>query len=188
MLRDALANSVKELYSAEQQQVRVLPKLVEAATSRSLRSRLTHHLRETIEQVRRLECVFTLLDEPIRWARCPGVLGILEECQEAIEEHGCGAMRDAAIIATAQRLDYYEMAAYGAAAAWAASVGLPEVAELLNQCLDEEVSAADELLSVAIPRVHVAAARATRPVPAVITPAPAPSEKPLIEEPPRPRA
>ena len=172
MLCEALTNSVQELYSAEQQQARVLPILVEAATSRSLRSALTHHLRETRQQARRLEQVFTLLDEPIRWARCPGVLGILEECQEATEEHGGGAMRDAAILATAQRLDYYEMAAYGAAAAWAEAVGLPAVAELLNQCLDEEVSAADDLLSVALTRVHVAAARAMRPVPTLGAPAP----------------
>jgi len=172
MLRDALTNSVKELYSSEQQQLRVLPTLVEAATSRSLRSALIHHQRETTHQVRRLEHVFTLLDEPIRWARCPGVLGILEECQEASEEHVGGAMRDAAILATAQRLDYYEMAAYGAAAAWADALGLPAVAELLNQCLDEEVSAADDLLAVALTRVHVAAAKAMRPVAAVATLAP----------------
>jgi ferritin-like metal-binding protein YciE len=172
MLRDALTNSIKELYSAEQQQARVLPALVDAATSRALRDTLTHHMRETNYQVRRLERVFTLLEEPIRWARCPGVVGILEECQEAIEEHGGGAIRDAAIIATAQRLDYYEMAAYGAAAAWADALGLADVAELLNQCLDEEVTAADDLLTVALTRVHVAAAKALRPVPSFATPPP----------------
>jgi ferritin-like metal-binding protein YciE len=162
MLRDALTNSVKELYSAEQQQARVLPKLIEAAASRPLRNILSHHLRQTTYQVRRLEEIFSLLDEPIRWARCPAVLGILEECEEAIEEYGEGAMRDAAIIATAQRLDYYEMAAYGAAAGWAEALALTAVGEALSQSLDEEVSMADDLLEVAVTRVHSAAAKVIR--------------------------
>ncbi len=163
MLRDALTNSVKELYSAEQQQLRVLPTLIDAAASRSLRVALQHHLRETTHQAQQLECLFNLLDEPIRWARCPGVIGILEECVEAIEEHAEGAMRDAAIIATAQRLDYYEMAAYGSAAGWATALGLTAVADVLNQCLDEEVSMADALLDVAMTRVHTAAAARRSP-------------------------
>ena len=116
MLRESLTTSVRELYSAEQQQSRLLPRLVSAASSKSLQRALALHLQQTSQQATRLERIFTLLDEPIRWARCPGVLGILEECHGAIEDHGEGALRDAAIIATAQRLDYYEMAAYGAAA------------------------------------------------------------------------
>ena len=148
ILRESLAHRVKELYSAEQQQARLLPRLVSAASSKSLQRVLALHLRETTQQAARLERVFTLLHEPIRWARCAGVLGILEECDEAMEEHQQGALRDAAIIATAQRLDYYEMAAYGAAAAWAEALGLKRVAKLLNQSLDEEVAVADELLAV----------------------------------------
>jgi ferritin-like metal-binding protein YciE len=233
VLRESLANSVKELYSAEQQQARLLPKLVDAASSKALQRALALHLQQTAHQAARLERVFTLLGEPIRWARCPGVIGILEECDEAIEEHRDGALRDAAIIATAQRLDYYEMAAYGAAAAWAQALGLKRVATLLNRSLDEEVAIADELLAVALTRVHARAARVrmqssqprpTDPVlphgpipdlprspeqpvvppddghrddvvreptldpPGAEPPVQAPSERPLIEEPPRPRA
>lgn len=161
-LRESLTQRVKELYSAEQQQARILPALAAAATTPQLRHALHAHLRETTHQARRLERVFSLLGEPIRWTRCAGVIGILEECQEAIEDPGDGALRDAAIIATAQRLDYYEMAAYGAAAAWAESLGLTAVTRLLTECLDEEIATADELLAVALTRVHVAAARAER--------------------------
>ncbi len=233
MLRESLAHRVNELYSAEQQQARLLPRLVSAASSKSLQRVLALHLRETTQQAARLERVSTLLHEPIRWARCAGVLGILEECDEAIEEHREGALRDAAIIATAQRLDYYEMAAYGAAAAWAQALGLKRVATLLNESLDEEVAVADELLALAMTRVHLKAARvrAQSPGPGHREPAephgpeptlprspeqPAsdpgdpgrrdlgrdpgldapeseppvrpPSERPVIEEPPRPRA
>lgn len=163
LLRESLTHCVKELYTAEQHQAQALPALLAAATTPQLKHTLNAHLRETAQQARRLERVFTLLDEPIRWARCPGVLGILEECQGAMEDHAGGATRDAAIIATAQRLDYYEMAAYGAAAAWAETLGLTAVAELLNQCLDEEIATADELLAVALTRVHVAAGSAERP-------------------------
>ena len=91
MLRESLGHRVKELYSAEQQQARLLPRLVSAASSKSLQRVLALHLRETTQQAARLERVFTLLHEPIRWARCAGVLGILEECDEAIEEHQRGS-------------------------------------------------------------------------------------------------
>lgn len=163
VLRDSLVNCVKELYSAEQQQLRVLASLRQAASDERLRRALRLHAEETRQHAGRLERIFTLLDEPIRWARCPGVLGILEECQDATEEHPAGPLRDAAIVAAAQRLDYYEMAAYGALAGWAEALGLPRVAALLNACLDEEVAAADELLSVAIGGVQAAASACRRP-------------------------
>jgi ferritin-like metal-binding protein YciE len=162
ILRESLAHCVKELYSAEQQQLRVLTSLAAAAADPVLRRTLRQHVKETRQHATRLERVFTLLDEPIRWARCPGVQGILEECQGAIEDHEDGPVRDAGIVATAQRLDYYEMAAYGAAAGWAEALGLPQVAGLLNACLDEEVTTADELLAVSVGGVQEAAAAARR--------------------------
>lgn len=164
VLRDSLVNCVKELYSAEQQQLRVLATLRRAASDDGLRRVLRLHGEETRQHAGRLERIFMLLDEPIRWARCPGVLGILEECQEAAEAHPAGPLRDAAIVAAAQRLDYYEMAAYGALAGWADALGLPRVAALLNACLDEEVAAADELLAVAVGGMQSAAAQTTRQV------------------------
>ena len=161
-LRESLTHSVKELYSAEQQQLRVLTSFLHAASTPTLRQALRLHLGETRQQASRLERIFSLLDEPIRWARCPGVHGILEECQGALEDHESGSVRDAALVATAQRLDYYEMAAYGSAAGWAEALDLPEVAALLQASLDEEVAAADQLLAAAIGGIQDAAAQTTR--------------------------
>ena len=161
-LRESLTHSVKELYSAEQQQLRVLTSFLHAASTPTLRQTLRLHLHETRVQVSRLERVFGLLEEPIRWARCPGVQGILEECLGALEDHESGPVRDAGLVATAQRLDYYEMAAYGSAAGWAGALDLPEIAELLQASLDEEVAAADQLLAAAIDDIHAAAAHAPR--------------------------
>jgi ferritin-like metal-binding protein YciE len=161
-LRESLTHSIKELYSAEQQQLRVLTSFLHVASTPTLRQTLRLHLHETRVQVSRLERVFSLLDEPIRWARCPGVQGILEECQGALEDHESGPVRDAGLVATAQRLDYYEMAAYGSAAGWAEALDLPEVAALLQASLDEEVAAADQLLAAAIDDIHEAAAHASR--------------------------
>jgi ferritin-like metal-binding protein YciE len=161
-LRESLTHSVKELYSAEQQQLRVLTSFLHAASTPTLRQTLRLHLYETRRQVSRLERAFSLLEEPIRWARCPGVQGILEECQGALEDHESGPVRDAAIVATAQRLEYYEMAAYGSAAGWAEALDLPDLATLLHASLDEEVAAADQLLVAAIDDIHDAAAHAPR--------------------------
>lgn len=170
-LRESLLHGVRELYSAEQQQVRELPRLASAVSSASLRKAFALHLNETSGQVARLEQVFTLLDERIRWTRCPGITGILEECAEAAEEDVRGPLRDAAIVATAQRADYYEMAAYGTAAGWAEALGLDDVARLLYQSLDEEIAAADTLLAAAVEEINRAAAGAgSRPQ--ASTPAP----------------
>jgi ferritin-like metal-binding protein YciE len=160
-LRDSLVTGLTELYSAEHQQVRELPRLAKAASSKALRRAIASHLKETSHQLVRLEQVFMLLDERIRWSRCPGITGIIEECAEAAEDDVEGPLRDAAIVATAQRAEYYEMAAYGAAAAWAEALGLTDVARLLNECLDEEINAADTLMAVAVEDINKAAARAS---------------------------
>jgi ferritin-like metal-binding protein YciE len=161
-LRESLTHGIKELYSAEQQQLRVLTSFLRVVSTPTLRQTLRLHLHETRVQVSRLERVFNLLEEPIRWARCPGVQGILEECQGALEDHESGPVLDAALVATAQRLDYYEMAAYGSAAGWAEALDLPDVAALLQASLDEEVASADQLLAAAIDDIHDAAAHAPR--------------------------
>ncbi|MGD9902040.1 MAG: ferritin-like domain-containing protein [Vicinamibacterales bacterium] len=156
-LRSALTASVLELYGGERRQARVLAHLAGAASSRALREALVSHRHETAHQARRLARVVAALGVPMREACGPGLLGILAECREAIADHADAGARDAAIIATAQRLDYYEMAAYGTAAAWADALGLGEVAALLNQCLDEEVATADDLLAVSLTREHLLA-------------------------------
>ena len=145
-LRDALVDEIKDLYNAEKQLTKALPKLAKNATSDDLREALESHLGETQGQIERLERVFELLDEKVRGKHCAGMAGIIEEGSSMLEEDFEGAVLDACIIAAGQRAEHYEMAAYGTCIAWAEALGLSDVAELLNETLAEE-KAADEKLS-----------------------------------------
>lgn len=145
-LHTLMLDEMRDLYHAERQLVKALPKLVKAATSPELREALESHLGETEEQVSRLEQAFELLDETAKPKTCHGMLGILEEGSALIKEEDKGAALDAGIIAGAQRAEHYEIAAYGSLTAWAKAMGHNEVAELLSATLDEE-KAADEKLS-----------------------------------------
>lgn len=146
-LRDALVDEVRDLYNAEKQLIKALPKMAKAASSDELRAALESHLEETQGQVTRLERVFELLDEKPRGKHCAGMAGIIEEGAETLEEDLDGAVLDASIIAAGQRAEHYEIAAYGTVIAWAEALELSEVAEALTETLDEE-KAADETLSV----------------------------------------
>jgi len=145
-LRDALVDEVRDLYNAEKQLVKALPKIAKAAASDDLRSAIESHLEETNEQVSRLERVFELLDEKPRGKHCAGMAGIIEEGSETLQEDMEDAVMDACIIAAAQRAEHYEIAAYGTAVAWAEALGLSDVAAVLGETLEEE-KAADEKLS-----------------------------------------
>ena len=145
-LRDALVEEIKDLYNAEKQLVKALPKVAKTATSEELSDAIEAHLQETEGQVTRLERVFELLDEKPRGKHCAGMAGILEEGNEQMQEDMEDAVMDACLIASAQRVEHYEIAAYGTAIAWAEALGLTEVAELLGASLAEE-KAADEKLS-----------------------------------------
>ncbi|MEY4636607.1 MAG: hypothetical protein RJA55_2405 [Acidobacteriota bacterium] len=145
-LRDALVDEVRDMYNAEKQLVKALPKLAKAASSDELREALESHLEETQGQVVRLERVFELLDEKPRGKHCAGMAGIIEEGSDILQEDFEGAVMDACIIAAGQRAEHYEMAAYGTSIAWAEALGLTEVAQLLTETLEEE-KAADVTLS-----------------------------------------
>jgi ferritin-like metal-binding protein YciE len=146
-LQDALLDEIKDLYNAEKQLTKALPKLAKNATNPKLRDALQSHLGETEGHVARLEQIFELLDEKARGKHCAGMAGIIEEGNDMLEEAEKGAVLDAAIIAGAQRAEHYEMAAYGTCIAWAGALGLGDVAKLLNQTLVEEKNA-DKKLSV----------------------------------------
>jgi len=120
--------------------------VAKAATSQELREAVESHLAETEEQVSRLEKAFDLLNEPAKAKVCAGMQGIVEEAADLIREEEEGAALDAALIASAQRAEHYEIAAYGTLKAWAEALGESDVAELLSATLDEE-KAADEKLS-----------------------------------------
>src|SRR6187431_2724472 len=145
-LREALVDEIKDIYNAEKQIVKALPKMVKGASSDELREAFESHLEETHEQVNRLERVFELLDEKPRGKHCAGMAGILEEGSETLEEDAEDSVMDAKLIAGAQRVEHYEITAYGTAIAWAEALGLNEVSEILGESLAEE-KAADEKLS-----------------------------------------
>lgn len=145
-LRDSLVDEIKDIYNAEKQLTKALPKLAKAATSDELRTAFENHLEETQNHVVKLERVFELLDETVRGKHCAGIAGIIEEGSDVLEEDFEDAVMDASIIAAAQKAEHYEISSYGTMIAWAKALELTEVAGILNEILDEE-KAADEKLS-----------------------------------------
>ncbi|HEY4356419.1 MAG TPA: DUF892 family protein [Acidobacteriaceae bacterium] len=145
-LQDLLIDELKDLYSAEKQIVRSLPKLAKAATSSELQEALLSHLEETKGQVGRLEQIAEIVGKKLTGKTCAGMKGVLEEGSEVLEEVEEGVVRDAALIGASQRVEHYEMAGYGTARDFAKALGLADVAELLEATLEEE-KAADKKLS-----------------------------------------
>ena len=147
-LKELFLDELRDIYHAEKQLVKALPKLVKAASSPDLREAFQNHLGETEEHVTRLEQAFELLEEPARTKTCAGMLGIVEEASDLLKEMGRdkGASLDAGLIAGGQRAEHYEMAAYGTLRSWAEALGHSEIAQLLSATLEEE-KAADEKLS-----------------------------------------
>jgi ferritin-like metal-binding protein YciE len=145
-LETLFIDELRDIYHAERQLVRALPKLAKAATSPDLREALESHLAETEEQVSRVEQAFEMLNETAKTKTCAGMLGIVEEGSELIKEQDKGAALDAGIIAGAQRSEHNEIAANGTLMAWAKALGHDDVAELLSMSLEEE-KAADKKLS-----------------------------------------
>jgi ferritin-like metal-binding protein YciE len=145
-LHELLVEEIKDLYHAEKQLTKALPKLAKAATNEDLRDAFESHLEETREQVTRLEEVFAVLDEKVKAKTCAGMQGIIEEGNDLMQEDADGSVLDAGLIAAAQRAEHYEIGAYGTCVAWARLLGHDEAASLLEQTLEEE-KAADEKLS-----------------------------------------
>jgi ferritin-like metal-binding protein YciE len=157
-MQELLIDELKDLYSAERQIVRALPKLAKAATSPDLKQALTKHLEETEGQVTRLERMAELVGKKLTGKTCVGMKGVLEEGSEVLKGTDKGIVRDAAMIAAAQRVEHYEMAGYGSAREFAKMLGLAEVASLLEQTLEEE-KAADKILSGVAKQVNATAKR-----------------------------
>ena len=144
-LNDVFADQIEDLYSAETQLVEALPKIAAAASDAKLREAIENHLQETRGHVERLSEIKSGLgiNAP---QKCKGMAGLIAEGDETVHESGGGAAKDAAIIAAAQRVEHYEIAAYGTARTLAGELGYDDVMDLLNETLDEE-SAADALLT-----------------------------------------
>ena len=145
-LHDAFLDELRDMYHAEKQLTKALPKLARAASSAALVEAFESHLAETENHVARLEQVFESLGETARAKTCDGMKGIVDEASSMMEESFDENTMDAVLIASAQRAEHYEIAAYGTLVAWARQMEHQDAAELLQQNLDEE-SAADEKLT-----------------------------------------
>lgn len=156
-LHDALIDELKDLYNAEHQLIKALPKMAKNATSRPLRAALNSHLKETRKQVRRLEQAMKLLDEKPKGKLCDGMQGIIKEGNKMMEEVEEGPVLDACLIAGGQRAEHYEIGAYGTCIAWAKQMGHKEVVKLLVETLNEEKAADKKLSALAQSGINAAA-------------------------------
>ena len=148
-LRDAYIDELRDTYDAERQILKALPKMVKKASNKQLKAAFASHLEETKGQVARLEKAFGLLDEKVKGKHCSGMAGILEEGKSVMEEDFDDDTMDACLIAAAQRVEHYEMAAYGTLIAWSLCLGENKVAKLFEQTLKEENSADKKLTGLA---------------------------------------
>ena len=139
-------NELRDLYSAENQLLKALPKMAKGAASAELKEAFENHLAETETHVERLEQIFKDLEENPKGKTCHGMKGLIEEGSEILEEEGEESVLDAGIIVAAQKVEHYEMAGYGSVRAFAQLLGQEEAAQLLQTTLDEE-SKANELLN-----------------------------------------
>jgi ferritin-like metal-binding protein YciE len=156
-MQDLLLHEVKDLYSAEKQLIKALPKMAKAATAEHLRAAIEMHLEETKVQAERLEQVFRMLDKKPRADKCEAMEGLIEEGQELIKEEGDAQVKDAALIGAAQKVEHYEIAGYGCARTYAEMLGMHEAAELLQMSLDEEKATDEKLNELAMSEVNVQA-------------------------------
>ncbi|MEO8352825.1 MAG: ferritin-like domain-containing protein [Chthoniobacteraceae bacterium] len=156
-LKDLYIHELKDLYSAEKQILKALPKMVKAASNKDLAAGFSKHLEETKEHVRRLEKILANLGSSTRGPKCKGMEGLLAEGAEMIEEEADEEVRDAGLIAAAQRVEHYEMAGYGCARTYAKVLGEKEAAAILQTTLDEEGATDKKLTKLAESGINVAA-------------------------------
>lgn len=148
-LRQLYVDELKDLYSAETQLVKALPKMAKASSNAELRQAFEEHLRQTSEQVSRLEQIFEALEEKPTGKKCLGMEGLVKEGAETMQEKYGEAVMDAAIIGAAQRVEHYEIAAYGTVLAFAELLGEEQHVSLIEQTLNEEKQADEKLTELA---------------------------------------
>jgi ferritin-like metal-binding protein YciE len=146
-LDDLLIHELQDIYHAEGQITKALPKMIKAASNPELQAAFEEHLEQTEGQIERLEQVFKLLGVPAKAKKCDGMAGLIEEGKKILEEDAEPSVRDAALIAAAQKVEHYEIASYGCLCTYAEMLGYEQVHDLLGQTLDEEETT-DEKLSV----------------------------------------
>lgn len=147
---DLLLHGLQDIYYAEQQITKALPKMIDKATNRDLVTGLKNHLEETNSQIGRLEKVFAKLGQEPKGTTCPAIDGIIKEADETAGEIEDKAVLDAAIVANCQAVEHYEIARYGTLIAWAESLGHEDIVRFLNTNLNEEKAANTKLNTVAL--------------------------------------
>lgn len=147
-LEDFLIEELKDLYSAEKQLTKALPKMVKAASADDLRDAFQNHLEETENQIARLDKISKIIGKPLSGKKCKAMAGLVEEGKEIIEEDMEETLRDVALIAAAQKVEHYEIASYGCARTYAKLLEMTDVEELLQETLDEEGNANETLTGI----------------------------------------
>jgi ferritin-like metal-binding protein YciE len=148
-MQDLLVQEMQDLYDAEKQLVKALPKMVKAASNEALSQAFGNHLEQTKGHVERMERAFGMLKQKPKSKSCAAMKGLITEAQERMETSEDGALADSAMICAAQKVEHYEIAGYGTLKAWAEELGLDDVAALLQETLDEEKQADQKLSDIA---------------------------------------
>lgn len=158
---DLFVHQLQDIYYAENQIIKALPKMMEKATSPALKESFETHLRETQGQIARLERVFAMHDQKPKAVTCPAIDGIIKEANETAGDIADKAVLDAALIAAAQAVEHYEIARYGTLIAWAKQLGRDDCAAILAETLAEEVATDQKLTKLAESKVNADAEMAT---------------------------
>ncbi len=158
-MEDLLVDQMQDLYDAEQRLVKALPQMADAAHDSSLKAAFTQHLHQTQNHVKRLEQAFSLMGRTAESQTCDAMKGLIEEGDEVISASGDNDVKDAALIAAAQRVEHYEMAGYGCVRTYARTLGDEQGAKLLQQTLDEEGMTDKKLTSLAETVINLEAVR-----------------------------
>ena len=159
-MQSLFLHELQDLYDAETQIVQALPKMAEAASAPELKRGFEEHLRQTEGQVKRLEQIFQQLDTSSKGKKCKGMAGLIAEGEELIKEKADPDVKDAGLIACAQKVEHYEIAGYGSARTWAQILGNNQACQLLQQTLDEEGETDKKLTRLAERKINQEAARA----------------------------
>jgi ferritin-like metal-binding protein YciE len=157
-LNDLFLDTLKDIYFAEKQILKALPKMAKAASSDKLRAAFEKHHDETEGQVERLEQIFELLDKPARGKTCDAIMGILDEGKEIMDEYKGTEALDAGMLAAAQAVEHYEISRYGTLKQWAQQLGMKDAVRLLDETLQQEKKTDQALTSLADAEVNIAAA------------------------------
>ncbi len=157
-LNELFLDTLKDIYYAEKQIMKALPKMAKAANSEKLQAAFQKHMDETEGQIERLEQIFELIGKPARGKKCDAIEGIIDEGKEIMDEYKGTAALDAGLLAAAQAVEHYEISRYGTLKAWAGKLDMPQAVKLLYQTLNEEKKTDDTLSKIAETAVNYEAA------------------------------